>query len=135
MKLRMVVISALLVATMSLGVTSFIGDGLTEYGVSNNVDTASMERLEKIENATSITNKAQERASNVESKSNFFNLPGVFKTAKLTFDAVGLWDTFISIILDITGLNKAPGNWIGTFVLGSLSISVTFILITRVFNS
>jgi len=135
MKLRMVVISALLVATMSVGITSFISDGLTEYGVSKNVDTESMERLEKIENATDITTKAQERASNVESKSNFFNLPGVFKTAKLTFDAVGLWDTFITIILDITGLDNAPGNWIGTLAVGTLTVSVTFILITRVFNS
>jgi len=134
MKLRTVVISALLVATMSAGVTSFISDGLTEYGVENNVDTGELEKLEKIENATSITRKAQERASNVESKSNFFNLPGVFKTAKLTYESVGLWDVFIGIILNITGLNQAAGNWIGTLAIGSLTVSVTFILITRVFK-
>jgi hypothetical protein len=134
MKLRTVVISALLVATMSAGITGFISDGLSEYGVQNNVDTGSLDKLEKIENATSITKKAQERASNVESKSNFFNLPGVFKTAKLTFDAVGLWDTFISIILSITGLNAAHGGWIGTLAIGALTVTVTFILITRVFK-
>jgi len=134
MKLHMVVISALLVATMSLGMTSFISTGLSEYSdTTSDVDVSGMKKLDKIENATSITQKAKERASNVESKSNFFNLPGVVKTAKLTFDAVGLWGTFLQIIIEILGLNNAPGNWVKVLALGSLSVSVTFIFIKRYF--
>lgn len=133
MRLQMVVISALLVATMSLGMTSFIGTGLNEYNNSGSVDTANMERLNKIQNATSITEKAKERASNVESKSNFFNLPGVVKTAKLTYDALGLWAVFIGVIMEVTGLNQAPGNWPLTLATGALSVSITFIFIKRYF--
>jgi len=133
MKLRMIVVSALLLASMSIGMTSFISTGLTEYGVQNNVDTSSMENLQKIENATSLTQKAKQRASNVESKSNYFNLPGVIKTAKLTFDAVGLWNTFINVIVKIIGLNHAPGNWPVLFATGSLGVSVAFIFIKRYF--
>jgi len=134
MKLHMVVVSALLVATMSVGMTGFISTGLTQYNdTTSDVDVSGMEKLEKIENATSITQKAKERASNVESKSNFFNLPGVVKTAKLTFDAVGLWGMFLSTIVEILGLNNAPQNWPKLLALGSLSVTVTFIFIKRFF--
>ncbi|MFB6192651.1 MAG: hypothetical protein ABEK00_00195 [Candidatus Nanohaloarchaea archaeon] len=133
MKLRMVVISALLLASMSIGLTSFISTGLTEYGVQNNVDTSNMQKLQKIENATSMTQKAKRRAANVESKSNYFNLPGVIKTAKLTFDAVGLWNVFINIIVKIVGLNHAPANWPVLFATGSLGVSVAYIFVKRFF--
>lgn len=133
MKLEMIVVSALLIATMSIGLTSFISTGLTEYDVQNNVDTSSMKNLQRLENATSITQKAKDRASNVESKSNYFNLPGVVKTAKLTFDAVGLWNLFINIIVQIIGLNHAPGNWPVLFATGSLGVSVAFIFVRRYF--
>jgi hypothetical protein len=132
-KLHMVVISALMVATMSIGLTSFMGTGMNQYDTSSKVNTTNMERLNRIENATSITQKAKNRAANVESKSNYFNLPGVVKTAKLTFDAVGLWNTFLVIIIEILGLNHAPSNWPLLLATGSLGVSVTFIFIKRYF--
>lgn len=133
MKLRMIVISALMVATMSIGLTSFIGDGLNEYDTSSQVNQDNLKQLQKLENATSITQKAQQRAANVESKSNFFNLPGVVKTAKLTFDAVGLWSIFLNIISKVLGLNAAPSNWPVLLATGTLGVSVSFIFVKRYF--
>lgn len=133
MKLKDYVIGALLVATMTVGVTSFISTGLSEYGVQNNVNQQELDKLEKIENVTSITTKAKGRASNIESKSNFFNLPGVVKTGKLTFDALKLWDIFVGVIIDVTGLNNAAGNWPMIFLSATMSVSVAFIFVKRWF--
>jgi len=133
MKLRMVVISALMIATMSVGMTQFISDGLSEYGTSSQVNQENFQKLQKLENATSITTKAQDRAENVESKSNFFNLPGVVKTAKLTFDSIGLWEQFLGIIAEILGLDAAPGNWPVLLATGTLGVSVSFIFVKRFF--
>lgn len=133
MKLRNVVISALLIATMSVGMTQFISDGLSNYDTSSKVNQENFEKLEKLQNATDITTKASERASNVESKSNFFNLPGVVKTAKLTFDSVGLWEQFLGIIAEILGLDAAPGNWPVLLGTGTLGVSVAFIFVKRFF--
>lgn len=133
MKLQHFVIAALVVATMSVGLTSFISTGLTEYGVSDNVDTAGMQKLEKMENATSITTKAKDRAANIESKSNFFNLPGVVKTGKLTFDALKLWNIFINTIVQILGLNHAARGWPAILATGTLGVTVSFIFVKRFF--
>jgi len=133
MKLRNFVVAALAVATMSVGLTSFMSTGLEEYNVSDNVDTGGMQKLEKIENATSITTKAKDRAASVESKSNFFNLPGVVKTGKLTFDALKLWNIFINTIVQILGLHHAARGWPALLATGTLGVTVSFIFVKRFF--
>lgn len=133
MKLQSVVITSLLIATMSIGLTSFISTGLTEYGVQNNVDQSEFKKLQKLENATSIATKASERSSNVESKSNFFNLPGVVKTGKLTFEALGLWNHFFTVIMSVTGLNAAPAGWPALLITSVLGVMVSFIFVKRFF--
>lgn len=133
MKLKNIVISALAVVFMTVGLTSFIGTGLNEYNVSSNIDQTQFEQLEKIENATSISTQAGDKAANVESKSNYFNLPGVVKTGKLTFQALQLWDEFFTIIMDITGLDHAAQDWPLRLATSVMTVSVAFIFARRWF--
>jgi len=130
MKPQTFVNSAILVATITVGITAFIGTGLTQYNVSENVDQSELEKLEKIENATSITNKAEENAQNIQGRQNFFTLPNVVSTLKLPFEAAGLWNVFIGTIFEITDLDLA--NWAQTLVLAVISSTVAFMIVRRV---
>jgi len=126
------VIGALLVATVSVGLTGFISEGLNTYSKSSNVDTDGLKKLERVSNATDLADKAQQRAENVNAKSDFFTLPGLVKTFKLAFDSIGLWDIFISTSLNILGLNKV--SWPAAFATGAVTIAIAFIFARRILN-
>lgn len=130
MKPETFVNSAILVATITVGITAFIGTGLAEYNVDQNVDQSELEKLEKIENATSITQKAESNAQNIQGRQNFFTLPNVVSTLKLPFEAAGLWKVFIGTIFEITDLNLA--NWAQTLILAVISSSVAFMIVRRI---
>lgn len=129
-QLRNFVIGALMIATVSVGLTGFISQGLNQYSQTSNVDTDGIEKLDKIGNATDIADRAQQRAENVEAKSQFFTLPGLVKTFKLAFDSIGVWDVFISTAVNLLGLNIV--NWPAAFATGAVTIAVAFIFARRI---
>lgn len=111
------------IATVMTGLTAFIISGISVYGVTDSVDTGELDKLEKIENSTSIGQEAQRRAEQAEARSNFFTLPNIVNLLRLPFEAVPIWELFISTGLDILGINQAPDNW--PMLMGSAFIVIT----------
>lgn len=138
MKIRDWVVGAVTIAMLTIGVTGFISDGLSVYGVGDNVDMGELNQLEEETNKqldqSNLADNARKRAENVESKSNFFTLPGLINTFKLGFQSIGIWDSFARISLSILGLGSAHGGWPRILVTSIIAILVAFKFAERVLN-
>jgi len=132
MKLQRWAYGGVFVKAIMIGLTGFITTGIAEYGVTDNVDSGEMQKLESIEDSTSIAQQAQERAEQAEARSNFFTLPNIVNLLRLPFEAIPLWEEFISVMLDVTGVNNAPQNWPMVLASSFLVITVAFKFARRV---
>jgi len=138
MKISDWVVGAVTIAMLTIGVTGFISDGISVYQVSDNVDMGELEKLQTETNTqldnTNLADNARQRAENVESKSNFFTLPGLINTFKLGFQSIGIWDSFARISLNILGLGAAHGGWPRLLITSIIGILVAFKFAERVLN-
>jgi len=122
-QLRDWAIAGVFIATLMAGITGFITTGLSQYGVTDNVDTGQLEQLEKIENSTSIAQEAQRRAEQAEARSDFFTLPNIINLFRLPFESVPLIEQFAGVVIQVTGLHYAPGQW-PLILVGSIVVIV-----------
>lgn len=120
------VIGALMIATLTVGLTGFISEGINVYGVNSNVQQGQLSKLKQMDNQTNLATKAKQRAENVNAKSNFFTLPGLIKTFKLAFQSIGLWDIFFTTSTNILGLQQATGNWLVVLASASIMVLIAF---------
>jgi len=120
------------ISAVMIGLTGFITTGIAEYGVTDNVDNGEMQKLEDIQESTSIAQDAQERAEQAEARSNFFTLPNIVNLLRLPFEAIPVWEEFISVAMDVTGINNAPQNWPMMMASSFLVITVAFKFAQRV---
>lgn len=130
--LREITVSGLLIATLTVGLSGFVTEGLIKYDVEGNVDSGPLNQLKQVGNQTNIADRAQTRASGISAESNYFTLPNVVKTGRLVFDSIPILNTFISVFMNVTGLSMS-GNWFLVLASGALTISVAFIFARRWF--
>lgn len=123
MMLRKWAFGAVMISTVMIGLTGFITEGISMYGVSDNVDQGQLQQLEQVQNSTEIAQQAQQRAEQAEARSNFFTLPNIVNLLRLPFQAVGMWELFIGVSMQTLGLNLAPQNW-------PMMLASSFIIIT-----
>jgi len=129
--LRSIVIASLLMTTLSAGMYGFLTDGLTVYNAGADVDAGSLQELDKLGNdSAKIAANAQDQAEQVESKSDFFSLPGIINTLLTVFDAIPIWEQFIQVFAEVTGIDQA-GTWIYTLVTGILMVTASFIFVKQ----
>lgn len=120
-----------MIATIMVGLTGFISEGLSIYQVSDNVDQGEIDRLKQIENSTSIARQAQNTAQGTGARPDFSSLPGVVDLFKLPFEAIPVIGLFLSTGLDVTGLSAAHGGWIYTLAITFVTLTVAFIFAGR----
>jgi len=132
MSLKQWAIGGVVIATLMVGLTGMVSDGLSVYGVSQNVDSGKLDSLEEVENATQIADDAQRRAEQAQAKSNFFTLPKVVKLLRLPFDSIPIWEKFASVSIQTLGLQHAPGNWPLALFSSIISLSIAFAFGRRV---
>lgn len=129
--LRSIVIASLLMTTLSAGMYGFLTDGLTVYNAGADVDAGNLQKLDKLgDNSSRIAANAQDQAEQVESKSDFFSLPGIINTLLTVFDAIPIWEQFIQVFAETTGIDQA-GTWIYTLVTGILMVTASFIFVKQ----
>ena len=125
-------LAGVFIATLMIGLTGFISTGLSTYQVTDKVDQGELQKLEKVENSTSIAQEAQRRAQQAEARSNFFTLPNIVNLLRLPFEAAPLLEQFANIAMEVLGLHHAPQQWpkmlVGSFIL----ISIAFAFARRV---
>jgi len=131
-QLRKWAIAAVMLTTMSIGITGFITTGIAEYDVAGNVQSSNVDRLEELEKSTSIAEQAQTQAEQAEARSSFFTLPSVVNLLRLPFESLGIWQTFIGIGFEFTGLNMAPGGWPSILAISAITIIIAFRFAGRV---
>lgn len=124
--LRKWAIGGILLAMLSVGVTGVITGTLAVHGMNSQVDTSELEELSSLQNRTGISETAQQSAEDVEARSEFFSLPGVVNTLRTVFDSIPVWQTFITVAIDILGLGNAHGNWIQILAASSVLILVGY---------
>ena len=132
MKLQRWAYGGVFITAVMIGLTGFITTGIAEYGVTDNVENGEMQKLEDIQESTSIAQDAQERAEQAEARSNFFTLPNIVNLLRLPFEAIPVWEEFISVAMDVTGINNAPQNWPMMMASSFLVITVAFKFAQRV---
>lgn len=130
--LRSWAIAAVMITTMSIGVTGFITTGIAQYDVSGNVQDSDIDRLETLQNSTSIAQQAQTQAEEAEARSNFFTLPSIVNLLRLPFESIPIWQEFIGTIFDVTGLDMAPGGWPSVLAISVITIIIAFKFAGRV---
>jgi len=130
LQLKEISIAGLLIATMAVGLTGFIGTGLDVYNVSSNVGQGELDRLNKIQNSSSLASEASSNAQNVQAQADFFTTPNIIEVGKTVFSSIGVWQVFINVFVDVLGINQA-GNWFKVLAVGALTISATFIFARR----
>ena len=129
-ELKEITIAGLMIATMAVGITGFIGTGLDIYNVEDNVDQGELDRLKQIQESSSLASNASTNAQNVQAQADFFTTPNIIEVGKTVFSSIGVWQVFINVFVDATGINMA-GNWFKILAIGALTISATFIFARR----
>jgi len=130
LELKEITIAGLMIATMAVGITGFIGTGLDIYNVEDNVDQGELDRLKQIQESSSLASNASTNAQNVQAQADFFTTPNIIEVGKTVFSSIGVWQVFINVFVDATGINMA-GNWFKILAIGALTISATFIFARR----
>lgn len=125
-QLRKFAIGAVMLTTISIGITGFITAGLAEYDVAGNVQSSDIDKIEELQNSTSIAKKAQTQAEQAEARSNFFTLPSVVNLLRLPFESIPIWQTFLGILAEFTGINMAPGQWPMVLAVSVITILIAF---------
>jgi len=132
MNLKRWAIGGVFITTLMIGLTGFITTGIAEYGVTDNFQNGELDKLEDLEESTSIAQEAQKRAEQAEARSNFFTLPNIVNLLRLPFESVPIWESFLGTAMEVTGIYLAPGNWpmllFGSFVI----ITIAFKFANRV---
>lgn len=133
MALKQYAFTGVIIATVMIGLTGFISEGLAIYNVTGNVDTGELSKLESIENSTSIAADAQKRASSINTRQDFSTLPGVLQILKLPFEAVPIIGKFIGTSMNILGLSSAYGAtpWPYTLAISFVTITISFMILRR----
>ena len=132
MKLQKWAMGGVMIATVMVALTGFITSGIAEYSLDNNFKSGGLDKLENLEESTSIAEDAQDRAEQAEARSNFFTLPNIINLMRLPFEAIPLWEQFAGVAIEVSGLSYMHGNWLVTLFSSFALISVAFIFAKRV---
>lgn len=120
-----------MIATVMVGLTGFISEGVSIYNVGGNVDSNELNKLEQIENSTSLATDAQQRATSANAVKDFTALPGVIEILKLPFEAIPVIGLFVQTSMDVTGLSSAHGGWPFALIMAFVSMSIAFLFARR----
>jgi len=120
------------IATIMIALTGFITSGIAQYDVAGNFEDGKLDKLEDLEQSTSLAQDAQQRAEQAEARSNFFTLPNVVNLLRLPFEAIPLWESFVGVTISVTGLSYAHGSWLTTMFGAFALITVAFAFARRV---
>jgi len=132
MNLQKWAMGGVMIATVMVGITGFITSGIAQYSVDSNFQSGDLDKLENLEDKTSIAKDAQQRAESAEARSNFFTLPNIVNLLRLPFEAVPLWESFAAVAIDVTGLSYMHGNWLITMFSSFAVIAIAFAFASRV---
>jgi len=131
MDLKQWALAGVLIATVMVGLTGFISEGVSLYNVSDKVDQGELDKLEQIENSTSIARDAQRRAESINTRPDFSTLPGVIQILKLPFESIPVIGLFLSTLMDLTGVSAAHGGWPFTLAMAFVTVTIAFLIARR----
>jgi len=124
--LRKWAIGGVMIATISLGLTTFIAGGMNITGYQGNVTSGELSELQQLQESSQITQTAQERSESVEARSEFFSLPGVVNTLRTVFQSIPIWEKMISATIEVFGLQYASQNWPQILAVSILFITISY---------
>lgn len=107
------------------GLVGLISTGMTTYNVADNVQNQELDQLRQVQNSTSIAKEAQQRAQQAEARTSFFYLPQIVGLLKLPFQAIPVWQTFLSVSISVFGL-EIGAQWLVGLAVSYITIKIAF---------